>query len=105
VIGYSDVEDQEHVTSLLSKVYGCNETSDNNYISKDEVGNKWDKEEFHKQINKLSSSLAIENQFPEISKLVFDIYNSTSLEEIKQVGIDIIENFSSSSLHLPYHEK
>jgi hypothetical protein len=105
VIGDSDVEDQEHVTSLLSKVYGCNETIDNSYISEVEVGSKGDKEEFHKQITKLSSSLAVENQFLEISKLMFDIYNSTSPEDIEQVGIGIIENFSCSSLNSPYHEQ
>jgi len=44
VIGHSDFEYQEQVTSLLSNFFGCNETTYKSYISEVEVGSKGDKE-------------------------------------------------------------
>jgi hypothetical protein len=67
------------------------------YASEVEEGNDGDLKKFYEQITKPIPSLAVTDYFLEVNKPISDINGSSSSEDIKQMGIEIIEEFSSIS--------
>jgi hypothetical protein len=101
----NECEDNLHqFTISTSAEIFSNQPIYDNYTSEAKEGNDGDMKEFYEQFTKPFSSLVVADSFLEVSKPIFDTYVSTSSSDIEQVGIGIIEEFSSSSLFSANYE-